>query len=389
MEKNELNRSSFFFRFFVTAFFCLSGTAFLWGQEKGYRIEDDGRFVQTLNWEEQESALYYEVEIEKQSGGGWKGALTGKTEEPFFEVSLGPGTYRYRIRPYDFLERPGPASDWIRFAIFPSRQPELLRFSPEVFYLDEDTSWVITISGKNLADGIEAFLKGSEGSLIKPELVTTGQSRNEARLLFSYGQLEPGAYAIHVTNPGGLTAERQTFRIALGKPLDLTLSAGYKPLAPLYGHGNKVFGMLFSPAGAYSRLSVIPVKRRQGHIGFELEPSWNYALAAGNNYDAQTQMPGVAIYGLNRLRLAERTISFDFRIGGGIYSTLKYRPVFTRGSIVSTTTLIPAIVAGASVQWLVKNPFFIEAGLDVSNFFTTDAPLSGYLRPFAGLGWRF
>jgi hypothetical protein len=86
----------------------------LWGQEAEYRIEGDGRFIQFLKWEEQENALYYEVEIERQAGELWEEALTGKTEASFFEVSLTPGIYRCRVIPYDLLERPGPASDRIQ-----------------------------------------------------------------------------------------------------------------------------------------------------------------------------------------------------------------------------------------------------------------------------------
>jgi hypothetical protein len=53
------------------------------------------------------------------------------------------------------------------------------------------------------------------------------------------------------------------------------------------------------------------------------------------------------------------------------------------------TILIPAIAAGASFKWLVKKPFFAEAGFDFVHFFTVDNPQPGYLRPFAGAGWQF
>jgi hypothetical protein len=386
MGKNESNQPFLVFRCFVTIFMWLSGTALLWGQEKGYRIEGDGHFVQLLHWEAEDSALYYEVEIEKQTGRLWKGALIGTTEESFFEFSLEPGIYRYRIRPYDLLEHPGRASDWIHFAILPSRQPELLRFSPEAFYLHEDTAWVITISGRNLMEGLEVFLRESQGGLIKPEKIILGPSQDEVRLAFAYRQLAPGEYAIHVTNPGGLTAEAQPFRIAFGKPADITVSAGYRPMAPLYGSLNRLFGMFFTPAGVYARLGVIPVKQRWGQIGFEVEPSWNYVLAAGAYYGAHTHMPGAAIYGMYRLRFAN--LALGFRIGGGIYSTLNYYLAFSRWRRDPPVVLIPAFAAGASVQWFVTKPFFVEAGLDFSNFFTPGSS-SGYLRPSAGLGWRF
>jgi hypothetical protein len=384
-----LRRSIPYIHFLLTALFWLSGATVLWAQEAEYRIEEDGRFVQLLMWEEQENVLYYEVEIENQAGELWEGALTGKTGAFLLEVSLAPGIYRYRVRPYDLLERPGPASDWIQFEILPAKQPELLRFSPEFFYLDEDLAWVMTIFGRNLVDGIDIFLQGSQGGLIKPDTVTVERSESEARLTFSYGQLDTGNYTVHVMNPGGLTSELQVFRIAFRKPVDINVSAGYKPLVSFYGHINELFGTVFFPAGAYSRLGIIPFKRRWGYMGFELEPSWNYFMVTQENFTIYAQMPGAAIYGVYQYWFSNRVITFDFRIGGGLYSVLDYHLTFDRGGTEPATALIPAVAAGLSFRWLIRKPFFMEAGLDYTHFFTADNPSPGYLRPFAGAGWQF
>jgi hypothetical protein len=387
MNRKQWGPASLSFRCFLAAFFCLPGV--LWGQETGYRIEEDGRFVQLLNWEEQGNALYYEVEIEKQAGEFWEGALTGQTEEARFEFSLDPGVYRYRIRAYDFLERPGPASDWVQFEILSARQPEITRFSPDVFYLDENEAWVITLYGRNFAQGIDVFLEESQGGFIKPETVTVGPPGNEARLAFSYGQLVGGRYAIHVTNPGGLAAAARTFRISFRKPVELAVSAGYRPLVSIYGHINELFGTVFFPAGAYGRLSITPIKKPWGYVGFEIEPSWNYILAAKDGYDVRAQMPGAAIQGLYQKWFSNRAMALNFRIGGGVYSVLDYRLAFDNGSTEPITVLIPVLEGGVSLQWFVKKPFFVEAGLNFSHLFTVDDSSPGYLRPFAGAGWQF
>ena len=122
-------------------------------------------------------------------------------------------------------ERRGLASDWIHCEILPAKQPEIFRFSPDGFYLDEDAGWVITLSGRNFTDGAEIFLRESEGGRIVPDTVTVGQSGDEVRLAFNYGQLDLVEYAVHVINPGGLSAMIQTFRIAFRKPVDITVSA--------------------------------------------------------------------------------------------------------------------------------------------------------------------
>jgi hypothetical protein len=329
------------------------------------------------------------VEIEKQAGALWEEVLTGETEVSFLEVSLTPGIYRYRVRSYDFLERPHEAADWIQFEVLPARQPEPLRFSPEAFYLDEDLIWVINIFGRNLVDGTEIFLKGPQGRIIRPGTITVGRSNNEARLTFSYEQLDTGDYAVHVTNPGGLTAEIQPFRIAFRKPVDINISAGYRPMVPIYGSINELLDAPFFPFGAYSRLSVIPFKQRWGYMGFALEPSWNYFLTKYETFTVQAHVFGAAIYGVYQRWLSNRVMAFDFHIGGGIYSVLVYHFTFDRGDTEPMTVLIPAIAAGVSFKWLVRKPFFVEAGADFTHFFTVDDPSPGYLRPFAGVGWQF
>jgi hypothetical protein len=363
--------------------------AAVWGQETGYRLEDDGRFIQILEWEEQENVLYYEVEIEKKAGELWEGALTGKTESSFFELSLAPGIYRYRVRPRDFLEKPGLAADWIQFEIRPAKQPELLRFTPEGFYLDEDLTWVINLFGRNFSGETEIFLRGPQGGLIKPAAVTVEPSGNEAQLSFSYDQLDMGTYTIHVTNPGGLTAEMQNFSIAFKKPVNINLSAGYKPLLALYGYINELFETVFFPSGVYCRLGIIPFKQHWGYMGFEIEPSWNYFLVEKENYNVAAHVPGAAIYGVYQYWFSNRIMTLDVRAGGGIYSVVDYHLSFERGDTEPITLLIPAVVAGVSFRWFMIKPFFVEAGFDFTHFFTVDTPSPGYLRPFAGAGWQF
>jgi hypothetical protein len=170
--------------------------------------------------------------------------------------------------------------------------------------------------------------------------------------------------------------------------LDITVSAGYRPLVPLYGQITELIKTDFFPLGAYSRLGIIPFKRRWGYLGFEFEPSWNYFLAKQEDFRVQAHIPGAAIYGVYQRRFSDRIMA-GIRIGGGIYSVLDYYFTFARGKTEPVTILIPAIAAGVSFKWFIKEPLFAEAGLDFTHFFTVDDPSPGYLRPFAGVGWRF
>jgi hypothetical protein len=369
---------------------CFTVGGLLFGQE-GYRIEKDGRFVQILGWPEQENVLYYEVEIEQRRENDWASALTTETGNAFIEVSLVPGTYRYRVRVYDFLGRSAEISDWIQFDVLLARQPELFRFGPEAFYLDEDIVWILTLWGQNLVEGAEIYIlnQGIRGNRIIPQTVTIERSEEGARLVFSLAQLDVGDYTIRVVNPGGLETSLGTFRIAFRKPLDINVSAGYRPLIPLYGQINDLFAQGLFPLGIYARLSIVPFKHRWGYLGFEIEPAWNYLHASGDGYEVQAQMIGGALYGVYQWWFPNRIMALSFRLGGGIYPIVDYYFSYGTGNSEPIMILIPIMATGISFQWFFKKPFYVEIGTDFTHFFTVDSSSQGFFRPSLGIGYSF
>jgi hypothetical protein len=68
-----------------------------------------------LTWTGDEYALRYEIVVERESDGRYTELHTEFTEASFLELSLIPGIYRYRVRPYDLLNHP---SEWIEWKIF-------------------------------------------------------------------------------------------------------------------------------------------------------------------------------------------------------------------------------------------------------------------------------
>ncbi len=64
--------------------------------------------------------------------------------------SLVPGEYRYRITPYDLLDRKADASEWFPLEVITAYEPEISSISPSKIYLDEYNDGFIKVSGKNL-----------------------------------------------------------------------------------------------------------------------------------------------------------------------------------------------------------------------------------------------
>jgi hypothetical protein len=386
------NHSRLFFYFHLWIFFlCLIPGTALWGQEEEYRLEENGRFVQILRWKSSENALYYEVEIEILGRTGWESVMTQKTRTLFCEVSLAPGTYHYRVRAYDFLDRPGEAAEWIQFEVLRAKQPELLYFTPKVVYPEGDKSVTITIEGRNLSQGIRIYLQreGEGEKRIPAETITVDQTEEEARVTFSREALEPGDYTIRAINPGGLSTSLGIFRKLVKKFPAFDLWLGYAPLISLNNGGGGSFDPGFFPGGASGRLKFLPIVEGQTYLGLELEASWNQLRVKWDGNDLRGELIGGAGYGIYQWWFLKDQCAINIRVGGGAYRLLAPHQNSPEGTEKNFTLSIPAIITGFSFQWRIKNSFFMEGGLDFTYPLNVDSPSWGYLRPFLGAGYRF
>jgi len=90
----------------VLLFCCLANALF---------SQDNDSRKYRIPWTEVEHALRYEVLIEKEENGKYENIWKESTEEPFIDVSLSLGNYRFRVIPYDFRDVPGEGSEWRYF----------------------------------------------------------------------------------------------------------------------------------------------------------------------------------------------------------------------------------------------------------------------------------
>jgi len=305
--------------------------------------------------------------------GTFTGILRESTQDDHIDVSLPPGVYRYRVTAYDFLDRPGPASEWARLEILLALEPVLDDFSPRAFYLDGDAPWAITLTGQNMAPDAEVYLKQSGKKwVITPREYSPDDSLSEATLLFDVRQLVQGSYEIYVINPGGLDASTGTLEVGYFEKYDMYIGAVYMPLVSLYGKlGQLEKKAAFYPLGAALRFGIIPFKKAYGHFGLEISGVWNY-LSSGNGDDkASYHVGGAELNVLYQKWLPNRVMALTFRVGGGLAGT--------------TGMLLPRAEAGAAFLWLIRKPFYLEAGIDGVHWFrSSDSP--GYLRPWLGGG---
>ncbi|WP_010261143.1 hypothetical protein [Treponema primitia] len=375
---------------------------FIAAQEKGedktysYVVLENGgaKILQRLFWTAEPYVRQYEIIIEqKNAGESYTEMLREFTKETFIDVSLGPGNYRYTLQVYDLLNRPQGTAEWEYFEIMLALKPGIQDFSPAAFYLDEDTSWNIIITGLNLVQGAEVLLRQTDRHKdIVPQTTVIDSAGRTVRIGFAMSSLVTGNFTLAIKNPGGLDTEAGNFRVAFRKPVDFNVSAGYGPVIPLYGNFFSFFEQDVFPLGAHTRLSLVPFKRVWGYLGVELDPFWNYMEAKNpsEGYSVSSQVTGVDVKLLYQKWLPNRTMAFNLRLGTGVTSISDFHFSYSGGNSQSFTGIYFSAGAEASFQWLIRKPFFVEAGLGFNHIFAINDQIQpGFIRPLISAGWQF
>ncbi|MDR0300802.1 MAG: hypothetical protein LBI04_00630 [Treponema sp.] len=309
------------------------------------RLVIEQRYVQQLVWSGDDYTLKYEVVIELDEGAGYREFTREFTVLPKFQIYLLPGNYRYRVIPFDFLEQPGEASNWINLNVHPAP------IVPVEVRTDEEKNFVLTpYEDTQLVPGVSEIIIKNPDELESKEGVLTFENQSEQRKITTY------------------------------------LSAAWAPLVPLYGGIYEIFGNEFSFTGATLRFGLLFTQPELFYPGLELSTSW-YALSKAQDSDTIDLQAGVI--GINFIAqkwLSNQKIAFALRAGGGL--TFQLGDLISGQDLYLMDRLVPQLNLEPSFLWLVFKQLYLEAGLGFTLFMNKDNS-SGCLRPWLGLGWLF
>jgi hypothetical protein len=318
----------------------------LHAQSGQYIIEQ--RFIVRLAWVEDRYVLKYEVVIEQEKGEGYRAFLREFTELSIFQVSLIPGNYRYRVIPYDFLEQPGQASDWV----------------------------ILNIPAAPIIP-VEVQRKGDDDYLLIP---------------YNGSELVPGVYEIIIKNPdeleindGVITVEKQD--LSAEKRITIYLNAAWAPVFPLYGGIQQIFGNKLYFPGATFRFGLTYNKPKLFTPGLELATSW-YALKKVQGSNKIVIHSGIMGFNfLARKRLPNnQDMAITLRAGGGL--TFQIGDLNSAQDTFTIAGIAPHINLEPSFLWQLTQQLYLETGLGYTLFLNRDNH-SGYLWPWIGVGWNF
>ncbi|MDR2964523.1 MAG: hypothetical protein LBU88_01980 [Treponema sp.] len=395
--------------FLLATFFIF--TNILWAQEGsqtgGFFLELNPRFVQRFTWTPGEGVMRYEIVIERSENGQFRRIVQDFTTEQFIEVSLSPGSYRYRVIPYDYLNRPGQPTEWRTFDILSALAPELTGFLPESITGDRENT--IEIKGSNIIPEAEFFLRllGSS-QVITPSKTEILQDGTGAMLTFNRNQLAQGFYLIEVRNPGGLEAsigylsvvgsrrERQTDTENISEAgdksgtLDWYLGVSWTPLAHIHGYfAPQISEPVFHLDSAALHLAMISTASSSFNAGLEVSFSW-YSFESLANSEAENSLKSLLIENnlLLQNKFMNQKMAFVIRLGMGL--VIPVEGGLNTGDEIKNPLNELAIFAnaGLALQWLPLKHFYMEVGINYSYIFILDKN-PGCLRPRVGLGARF
>jgi hypothetical protein len=382
--------------------FSIAAAAVLSGQEEDggepelvpeYRIEEDGKIIQTLTWS-RSNAYYYEVEIEwRNEAGQWEEHAKERTEEIFLEISLPPGMYRYRILSYNVLGRVAAVSGWTGIRIYPTREPVVDSFKPPAFYVDShQEEFTLTLQGQDLMDEARVYIiaKTEGAKPIEPLSIQHSEEWTSLSAVFSAGGLALGGYDIVVTNPGGLRTVQEDFAVSFEKSADFAAFVGYAPMAPLYGSLFREYDRSVYPLGFYGRFSAVPLKRLWGGIGGEFNVRFIDMTTRDDRFTLNGQLLLFAVNALYQRWFRDYTMAMNFRLGGGFAPAVNVQFEHNDGSRSEKQSVAYfSLVAGVSWQWYLRRGLFVEAGLDYAQLAAGSGTAPGFVQISAGAGWRF
>ncbi|MCL2441426.1 MAG: procyclic acidic repetitive family protein [Treponema sp.] len=229
-------------------------------------------------------ALRYEVVFERIVNENYVLHLQEFTAEQYIDLSLPVGSYRFRIIPYDILDRPSEPSEWR--------------------YIE-----VIPVPGSDTQVESRPVFEPMREPDPEPEQIPVSELQPEPEIPPQVIEREP--------------KERTYLFDPLGAVL-CSAGAAWSPVLPVYGNG---FGNDFSIFSSSLRMSVVFLTPLNIYLGPEL-------IAIYDVNDVTNLIAGVNILAMKWLPYERCALSFKFGVAASLVSDDDVYNIFNTGAAI-------------------------------------------------------
>lgn len=410
--------------------------------EKNKTKIEKSSFEQKIQWEQDENASEYKVEIRDVESGK---KYYFETEENFVNLNLPASRYEYQVTVLNSFGRVQTASGWNSFEIFKAELPEIVKVQKKSVVPSKDDDFFIESDIKNVnEDSAVSLVNEKTGKTIKGSLVmqkSAGKNEKTATKV-KFPKVENGEWKLIVENPLGQKtesasiqvvdqkteeariaaekAERERIakaeeekrlaeeaRIAEEKRLEEekiasepeTKKSGKKEKRILGFYASADGGLLFSPFfDEFSdgkampflglKLGFVPEIKNSNRIGIEIDSLVSKYELNTSNYDYSDKFAFLRMNLLYQRKIFRNALKLNVRAGGNLIFIQNFMDYKDSDNLKKDAAYGYLGVQGGSSLVFTAGNFLMEAGADYIFVFIDGMP-TDFLSPYISLGVRW
>ncbi|MDR0539915.1 MAG: fibronectin type III domain-containing protein, partial [Spirochaetaceae bacterium] len=317
------------FTFTLTALFFHGAFAF---------AENSGVSLRRLEWEEVDGVLQYEVRVETREENQWQQILRQTVRDQLYiDCELKSGDYRFCVRSFDIIGRPGGVSDWIEFSV---AQQEA-----------EKSAVAETKDAPSVDDAQNAAVDTVQ--IVPP---------------------------IQVQFSGSVDVSKAIWRVSVA-------AAPYTAL-PVGTFNRYYTDTIFQPIGFLFSVEAMLFRTKAASFGVQFLPSWNFFTMEKFDTIRSTHIVGLNAAFVAQIKILPASV-LNIRAGGGYILFFSRQTVMAESDTVQKAAFNPALLAGVNLRTFFTNALFLDIGADYIHCVASDDASVSFARPFLALGWWF
>ena len=285
------------------------------------KASDSQKYIQRIEWEGDENAWQYGIEIISEDAS--VEPLTLTTEATFVTFTLPPGNYKYRISVYDLFGHIAVQSKWCVFTITKAVQP-IIGDMEENITVKKTNKVEIPVQLENVSDASKIVMINSETNeevVAEFEVETDKDTGINIVDKLIVPKLPEGNWTVKVTNPGGKSIVSDNININLKKKdydfknVNFQLQGGY----PFLFGNSDVLSFLDSLVkfNLGGRFSIAPINFGRNYFGFDVFYNFDDIIYQNQLLTIAVNLHTVQFSVLYQFELWKEHLYFDTRLGMG------------------------------------------------------------------------
>ena len=415
--------------------------AFPQAEKNKTKIEKNS-FEQKIQWEQDENASEYKVEIRDVKSGK---KYYFETEENFVNLNLPASRYEYQVTVLNSFGRVQTASGWNSFEIFKAELPEIVKVQKKSVVPSKDDDFFIETDIKNVnEDSAVSLVNEKTGKTIKGSLVmqkSAGKNEKTATKV-KFPKVENGEWKLIVENPLGQKTESDSIQVVDQKTEEARIAAekaererlakaeeekrlaeeariaeekrlaeekiasepetkksGKKEKRILGFYAAADGGLLFSPFfDEFSdgkampflglKLGFVPEIKKSNRIGVEIDSLVSKYELNTSNYDYSDKFAFLRMNLLYQRKIFRNALKLNVRAGGNLIFIQNFMDYKDSDNLKKDAAYGYLGVQGGSSLVFTAGNFLMEAGADYIFVFIDGMP-TDFLSSYISLGIRW